>query len=159
MVLFYISSHWLCIFHSFSLSPTSENKLRIHYRRALRTCADPYKRAVYCLIGKCDVNDNHGEVADKTEDYLWLKVQIYCFFSIQRWASRLYFSLWSNTVCSPCTLVLTFLLQLNQVCFDDDSSSSSPQERLTLPQLQKQLLEDYGTSLRLFSLRNNHRHE
>lgn len=42
----------------------------------LRNCADPYKRAVYCLIGKCDVSDNHGEVADKTEDYLWLKVQI-----------------------------------------------------------------------------------
>ncbi|KAM9753111.1 nuclear pore complex protein Nup93 isoform 2-T2 [Menidia menidia] len=89
------------------LSPTSENKLRLHYRRVLRNSADPYKRAVYCLIGKCDINDNHGEVADKTEDYLWLK--------------------------------------LNQVCFDDDGSSS-PQDRLTLPQLQKQLLEDYGES-------------
>ncbi|KAF3854483.1 hypothetical protein F7725_022538 [Dissostichus mawsoni] len=89
------------------LSPTSENKLRLHYRRVLRNSADPYKRAVYCLIGKCDISDNHGEVADKTEDYLWLK--------------------------------------LNQVCFDDDGSSSS-QDRLTLPQLQKQLLEDYGES-------------
>uniref|UniRef100_A0AAQ5XC30 Nuclear pore complex protein Nup93 n=1 Tax=Amphiprion ocellaris TaxID=80972 RepID=A0AAQ5XC30_AMPOC len=89
------------------LSPTSENKLRLHYRRVLRNSADPYKRAVYCLIGKCDISDNHGEVADKTEDYLWLK--------------------------------------LNQVCFDDDGSSS-PQDRLTLPQLQKQLLEDYGES-------------
>ncbi|KAK2841941.1 hypothetical protein Q5P01_012141 [Channa striata] len=89
------------------LSPASENKLRLHYRRVLRNSADPYKRAVYCLIGKCDINDNHGEVADKTEDYLWLK--------------------------------------LNQVCFDDDGSSS-PQDRLTLPQLQKQLLEDYGES-------------
>uniref|UniRef100_A0A8D0CYA8 Nuclear pore complex protein Nup93 n=1 Tax=Sander lucioperca TaxID=283035 RepID=A0A8D0CYA8_SANLU len=89
------------------LSPTSENKLRLHYRRVLRNSADPYKRAVYCLIGKCDISDNHGEVADKTEDYLWLK--------------------------------------LNQVCFDDDGSSSL-QDRLTLPQLQKQLLEDYGES-------------
>uniref|UniRef100_A0A7N6FLU5 Nuclear pore complex protein Nup93 n=1 Tax=Anabas testudineus TaxID=64144 RepID=A0A7N6FLU5_ANATE len=89
------------------LSPASENKLRLHYRRVLRNSADPYKRAVYCLIGKCDISDNHGEVADKTEDYLWLK--------------------------------------LNQVCFDDDGSSS-PQDRLTLPQLQKQLLEDYGES-------------
>ena len=58
------------------LSPASENKLRLHYRRVLRNSADPYKRAVYCLIGKCDVSDNHGEVADKTEDYLWLKVLI-----------------------------------------------------------------------------------
>uniref|UniRef100_A0A8C3GB87 Nuclear pore complex protein Nup93 n=1 Tax=Cyclopterus lumpus TaxID=8103 RepID=A0A8C3GB87_CYCLU len=89
------------------LPPTLENKLRLHYRRVLRNSADPYKRAVYCLIGKCDISDNHGEVADKTEDYLWLK--------------------------------------LNQVCFDDDNSSS-PQDRLTLPQLQKQLLEDYGES-------------
>ncbi|XP_042631759.1 nuclear pore complex protein Nup93-like [Cyprinus carpio] len=69
--------------------------------------ADPYKRAVYCLIGKGDIGDNHGEVADKTEDYLWLK--------------------------------------LNQVCFDEDGSSS-PQDRMTLAQLQKQLLEDYGES-------------
>uniref|UniRef100_A0A3Q3J2F8 Nuclear pore complex protein Nup93 n=1 Tax=Monopterus albus TaxID=43700 RepID=A0A3Q3J2F8_MONAL len=89
------------------LSPISENKLRLHYRRVLRNSADPYKRAVYCLIGKCDISDNHGEVADKTEDYLWLK--------------------------------------LNQVCFDDDGSSS-PQDRLPLPQLQKQILEDYGES-------------
>uniref|UniRef100_A0AAR2LDT3 Nuclear pore complex protein Nup93 n=1 Tax=Pygocentrus nattereri TaxID=42514 RepID=A0AAR2LDT3_PYGNA len=89
------------------LSPATENKLRLHYRRVLRNSADPYKRAVFCLIGKCDIADNHGEVADKTEDYLWLK--------------------------------------LNQVCFDDDGSSA-PQDRLTLAQLQKQLLEDYGES-------------
>uniref|UniRef100_A0A8C1ZL22 Nuclear pore complex protein Nup93 n=1 Tax=Cyprinus carpio TaxID=7962 RepID=A0A8C1ZL22_CYPCA len=89
------------------LSPATENKLRLHYRRVLRNSADPYKRAVYCLIGKCDIGDNHGEVADKTEDYLWLK--------------------------------------LNQVCFDEDGSSS-PQDRMTLAQLQKQLLEDYGES-------------
>uniref|UniRef100_A0A673XI13 Nuclear pore complex protein Nup93 n=1 Tax=Salmo trutta TaxID=8032 RepID=A0A673XI13_SALTR len=89
------------------LAPATENKLRLHYRRVLRNCADPYKRAVYCLIGKCDIADNHGDVADKTEDYLWLK--------------------------------------LNQVCFDDDGSSA-PQDRLTLAQLQKQLLEDYGES-------------
>ncbi|XP_070468010.1 nuclear pore complex protein Nup93 isoform X2 [Equus przewalskii] len=89
------------------LSPATENKLRLHYRRALRNNTDPYKRAVYCIIGRCDVTDNQSEVADKTEDYLWLK--------------------------------------LNQVCFDDDSTSS-PQDRLTLSQFQKQLLEDYGES-------------
>jgi len=61
------------------LSPATENKLRLHYRRVLRNSADPYKRAVYCLIGKCDISDNHGEVADKTEDYLWLKVWLICF--------------------------------------------------------------------------------
>lgn len=30
------------------------------------------------MIGKCDINDNHGEIADKTEDYLWLKVPFPC---------------------------------------------------------------------------------
>lgn len=48
--------------------------------------------------------------------------------------------------------------QLNQVCFDDDGSSS-PQDRLTLPQLQKQLLEDYGRALKFsFSSRNNYKY-
>lgn len=58
----------------FRLSPATENKLRLHYRRALRNNTDPYKRAVYCVIGRCDITDNQSEVADKTEDYLWLKV-------------------------------------------------------------------------------------
>ncbi|MEE6499745.1 hypothetical protein FKM82_003573 [Ascaphus truei] len=89
------------------LSPATENKMRLHYRRALRASTDPYKRAVYCMIGRCDVADNHSELADKTEDYLWLK--------------------------------------LSQVCFGDDATSS-PQDRLTLPQFQKQLFEDYGES-------------
>uniref|UniRef100_A0A2K6V4G5 Nuclear pore complex protein Nup93 n=1 Tax=Saimiri boliviensis boliviensis TaxID=39432 RepID=A0A2K6V4G5_SAIBB len=89
------------------VSPATENKLWLHYRRALRDNTDPYKRAVYCIIGRCDVTDNQSEVADKTEDYLWLK--------------------------------------LNQVCFDDDGTSS-PQHRLTLSWFQKQSLEDYGES-------------
>nr|AAB49670.1 An4b [Xenopus laevis] len=89
------------------LSPTTENKLRLHYRRAVRASTDPYKRAVYCIIGRCDVSDNNSEVADKTEDYLWLK--------------------------------------LSQVCFEDEANSS-PEDRLTLPQFQKQLFEDYGES-------------
>ena len=36
-------------------------------------------RAVYCLIGRCDVQSNHQEVANKTEDYLWLKVCLGCY--------------------------------------------------------------------------------
>ncbi|XP_072013036.1 nuclear pore complex protein Nup93-like [Amphiura filiformis] len=56
------------------LSPSTETKLRLHYRRAVRNSTDPYKRAVYCVIGCCDTMENHTEVADKTEDYLWLKL-------------------------------------------------------------------------------------
>ncbi|XP_058967670.1 nuclear pore complex protein Nup93 [Pocillopora verrucosa] len=57
------------------LSPSSESKLRLQYKRSIRTSQDPFKRAVYCLIGQCDVQtDSHQEVANKTEDYLWLKL-------------------------------------------------------------------------------------
>lgn len=67
----------VCFFFFFlRLSPATENKLRLHYRRALRNNTDPYKRAVYCIIGRCDITDNQSEVADKTEDYLWLKVSV-----------------------------------------------------------------------------------
>uniref|UniRef100_F6V4L5 Nuclear pore complex protein Nup93 n=1 Tax=Xenopus tropicalis TaxID=8364 RepID=F6V4L5_XENTR len=38
-----------------------------------------------------------------------------------------------------------FFVQLSQVCFEDEANSS-PQDRLTLPQFQKQLFEDYGES-------------
>jgi hypothetical protein len=31
-------------------------------------------RAVYCVIGSCDVNDEHTEVAKAADDYLWLKL-------------------------------------------------------------------------------------
>lgn len=33
-----------------------------------------YSRAVYCVIGSCDVNDEHSEVAKTADDYLWLKL-------------------------------------------------------------------------------------
>lgn len=56
------------------LSPSKETKLRLHYRRAVRSSTDPFKRAVYCILGRCDTMDNHAEVAEKTEDYLWLKL-------------------------------------------------------------------------------------
>ncbi|MGH0132388.1 UNVERIFIED_CONTAM: hypothetical protein FKN15_049214, partial [Acipenser sinensis] len=160
------------------LAPTAENKLRLHYRRALRNNTDPYKRAVYCLIGKCDITDNHGEVADKTEDYLWLKVRrafqgYICNIVFSRLAPtaenklRLHYrrALRNNTdpykravycLIGKCDITDNhgevadktedyLWLKLNQVCFEEDSTSS-PQDRLTLPQLQKQLLEDYGES-------------
>ncbi|XP_022098079.1 nuclear pore complex protein Nup93-like isoform X2 [Acanthaster planci] len=87
------------------LSPNMQTKLRIHYRSNVRNSPDPYKRAVYCLIGCCDTTDSHSEVISKTEDYLWMK--------------------------------------LSQVSFVEDSGPSSS-DRLTLPQLQTTLLEEYG---------------
>uniref|UniRef100_T1ISV4 Uncharacterized protein n=1 Tax=Strigamia maritima TaxID=126957 RepID=T1ISV4_STRMM len=56
------------------LSPGSENRIHIIYKRSVRNNLDPFKRLVFCVIGGCDVNDDHTEVADKVDDYLWLKL-------------------------------------------------------------------------------------
>lgn len=56
------------------LSPRSESLIRILYRRSVHTSSDPFKRAVYCIIGCCDVKEDHSNIADKIDDYLWIKL-------------------------------------------------------------------------------------
>jgi nuclear pore complex protein Nup93 len=56
------------------LTAQSERDLRLQYHRSIRNSTDPYKRAVYCCIGRCDARDDHSEVATSTDDYLWLKL-------------------------------------------------------------------------------------
>lgn len=60
------------------LSPSSEARLQLGYKRSVRSSSDPFKRAVYCLLARCDVSDNHPEVCLKTDDYMWLKVGGLC---------------------------------------------------------------------------------
>ena len=63
--------------HSLScprLSPTSENTLKQLYNKTVRNSTDPYKKAVYCVLGRCELNNTHFQVLVKTEDYMWLKV-------------------------------------------------------------------------------------
>ena len=99
------------------LTPHTENVVRIAYRRSVRACTDPYKRAVYCLLGACDPSDEHSEVATSLDDYLWIKLaQI-------REAATTESSLGGGS----------------QVI----SSGSSP-ETLSLPQLQHLLMNEYG---------------
>lgn len=33
-----------------------------------------FYRAVYCVIGQCDHTEDHADIADKIDDYLWLKL-------------------------------------------------------------------------------------
>ena len=33
-----------------------------------------YSRAVYCILGQCDATDDHSEIADKIDDYMWIKL-------------------------------------------------------------------------------------
>lgn len=56
------------------LSSGSETKIHLQYRRIVKNGTDPFKRAVYCVIGRCDPDENHSEIADKIDDYLWLKL-------------------------------------------------------------------------------------
>lgn len=31
-------------------------------------------RAVFCVIGQCDPHEDHADISDKIDDYLWLKL-------------------------------------------------------------------------------------
>lgn len=57
-----------------SLGPGSETNAKLTYKKLVRTSTDPYKRASYCVVAACDVNDDHTEVALTTDDYLWIKL-------------------------------------------------------------------------------------
>ena len=56
------------------LSPSSEERLKLTYKGSVRSSHDPYKRAVYCLLARCEISDDHPEVCVKIDDYMWLKV-------------------------------------------------------------------------------------
>lgn len=56
------------------LPPNSENVVRLAYRRNIRATSDPYKRAVFCILGACDPSDEHSEIANSLDDYLWIKL-------------------------------------------------------------------------------------
>ena len=62
---------WLSFLNRLS---SSEAKLQMWYKRSVRQSTDVFKRAVFCLIARCDLNDCHPQVIAKTEDYMWLKV-------------------------------------------------------------------------------------
>uniref|UniRef100_S4PXX0 Nuclear pore protein n=1 Tax=Pararge aegeria TaxID=116150 RepID=S4PXX0_9NEOP len=57
-----------------ALSDKLQTEINLKYRLQIRHSTDPYKRAVYCVVGCCDVSDEHSEVARTADDYLWLKL-------------------------------------------------------------------------------------
>jgi len=56
------------------LSSDTSRRLRVSYRRQAAHMRDPFKRAVFCLLAKCDVHLDHPDVATTTDDYLWIKL-------------------------------------------------------------------------------------
>ncbi|XP_039257895.2 nuclear pore complex protein Nup93-like [Styela clava] len=57
-----------------TLSPTSENKLLLQYKRSIRNAGNPYAIAIFCILGHCDFMESHTEIAGTTDDYLWVKL-------------------------------------------------------------------------------------
>lgn len=53
-----------------------ESLIRMQYKRQIRNATDPYKRAVYCIIASCDINEQHPEVAKNADDFLWLQLSM-----------------------------------------------------------------------------------
>ena len=58
----------------YKLSPQMEGMAKVQYRRLAREFSDPYKRAVYFMVGVCDPAEEHQEVATSLDDILWLKL-------------------------------------------------------------------------------------
>lgn len=56
------------------LSPSSEHQLQLMYKRSIRNGDDPYEIAIFCILGRCDIMESHNEIAEKTDDYLWIKL-------------------------------------------------------------------------------------
>ncbi|XP_072937002.1 nuclear pore complex protein Nup93-like [Epargyreus clarus] len=61
------------------LSDKLQTAINFQYRIQVRNSTDPYKRAVYCVVGCCDTSDEHTEVARTADDYLWLKLSLIKF--------------------------------------------------------------------------------
>ncbi|KAG1675942.1 Nuclear pore complex protein Nup93 [Nymphon striatum] len=102
------------------LTPANETKIKLEYRRSVRSSTDPFKRIVYCIIGCCDVSDYHSEVADKTEDFLWL-----CL----------------------CLIRLNSGVDLDSTLnLDTLQNKNIASDKFHLAKLQKMVLEDYGES-------------
>ncbi|KAL8622106.1 hypothetical protein ACOMHN_056591 [Nucella lapillus] len=56
------------------LSVANDTKIKLQYRRIVKNSQDSFKRAVYCIVGQCDPEEDHAEISDKIDDYLWLKL-------------------------------------------------------------------------------------
>ncbi|XP_028392080.1 nuclear pore complex protein Nup93-like [Dendronephthya gigantea] len=56
------------------LHPSLEEELRLQYRRSINNGTDPFKRAVYTVLGRISDAEELSDVITKTDDYLWLKL-------------------------------------------------------------------------------------
>lgn len=50
--------------------------IKMQYKKHIRNATDQYKRAAYCIVGRCDVNEQHVEVAKTSDDFLWIQLSM-----------------------------------------------------------------------------------
>uniref|UniRef100_A0A6A7FYE9 Nuclear pore protein n=2 Tax=Hirondellea gigas TaxID=1518452 RepID=A0A6A7FYE9_9CRUS len=101
------------------VSPETEKRLRLAYKRSVKTMRDPFKRAVYCVLARCDVTEDHGDIVTTTDDYLWLKLTLVD----------------TSADCGNANVPSTPTVV-----------TAAKQDLLTLPQLQHMLYKQYGES-------------
>ncbi|XP_053681356.1 nuclear pore complex protein Nup93-1-like [Anopheles nili] len=58
------------------INPRLELQIRMQYKRQIRNATDPYKRAVYCIVGCCDIQEPHADIAKTTDDFLWIQLSL-----------------------------------------------------------------------------------
>lgn len=52
-----------------------ESQIKMQYKIQIQNATDPYKCAVYGIIGCCDVLE-HSKVAKTTDDFLWIQLSM-----------------------------------------------------------------------------------
>lgn len=53
-----------------------ELMIRNTYKNSIQNSTDAYQRAVYCILGSCDIKDQHPEVAKTSDDFLWIQLSL-----------------------------------------------------------------------------------
>uniref|UniRef100_A0A1L8DX32 Nuclear pore protein n=1 Tax=Nyssomyia neivai TaxID=330878 RepID=A0A1L8DX32_9DIPT len=58
------------------ISPKLEQQIRMQYKRQIRNATDPFKRVVYCILGSCDIHEQHQDIAKTSDDFLWIQLSL-----------------------------------------------------------------------------------
>ncbi|CAB3383717.1 Hypothetical predicted protein [Cloeon dipterum] len=56
------------------VSESVSEVLRYQYRHVVASSEDSFKKAVFCLLGGCDIKEDFPEVVQTAEDYIWFKL-------------------------------------------------------------------------------------
>uniref|UniRef100_A0A7G3AGN5 Nuclear pore protein n=1 Tax=Lutzomyia longipalpis TaxID=7200 RepID=A0A7G3AGN5_LUTLO len=58
------------------ISSKLEQQIKMQYKRQIRNATDPFKRVVYCIVGSCDIHEQHQDIAKTSDDFLWIQLSL-----------------------------------------------------------------------------------